>query len=582
MTQVSRIAFLLLVLSACHGSSPTTPVSITISPSTASIDIGGTQRFRATVSGAPDAEITWSLSGDGCANDACGWIDAAGNYSAPDDPPNPPTMTITATVQGNEAKSAAATVTITSRSNAGFSGRYALLFNGFEANDVAVAITGSIEVDGNGRVTGGTLDTNRTVGVQTMAITDGTYSFGADSRGRLNLNTPQGALVFRFAMNAPNPPNHTGRLICFQPGDASRITGSGVIKKQNPAAFAASAFNGEFASGFLGELGPRNPVNTVGRFTLEPSGAISAGLVDTNLAGVAYPAMPSTGNYAAISPTSGRGTAQLGFPSTFGDLHFSFYVVSAVEAFFLSTDARTDSIPILSGPMLKQADRPFTASSMAGPLAFNTTGLNAAGSDVTVGRFDANAVTRTVSGIFDNNAAGVVSSSTAFSGQYNVSIEGRGTLDVQVGGTTVRYVLYMVSSNTALLMQSEAVEAGWGSIEAQTGGPFTTASISGSYVVGTVTPAECGCTSTSGVVTLNGAAGTFAGARDKSKPDGLVPRDLWSGTFEIPAGTNGRGTLTAAVPSTESSAVYVVSPNKLLLVSTESGFNLSAIMVLEK
>jgi len=585
MTKVSRLGFLLLVLSACKGGNSTN-VSITVSPNTASVDIGGTQQFRATVSGAPGAEITWSLSGGGCANDGCGWIDGAGNYTAPDDPPNPATVTITATVQSDEPKSASATVTITTHSNAGFSGRYAILFNGFEANNVGVAITGSIQADGNGGVTGGTLDTNRTAGFQTVTITDGTYSFGADNRGRLNLNTSQGTLTFRFAMNAPNPPNHTGRLICFQPGDSSRITGAGVIKKQNPAAFAVSAFNGDFTAGFLGELGPRTPYNVIGKFTLNTAtGVISSGLLDINLAGASYASMPSTGTYAAISPTTGRGTAQLGFPAPFGNLNFSFFIVSATEAFFLSTDARSDTTPLLSGPMLKQADRPFNASSLAGSLAFNTTGLTSfGGSDVTIGRFDANA--GTVSGIFDNNNAGTIGSNTAFTGSYDVASTGpstgRGTLAVQTGGTTVNYVLYMVSRNTALLMQSDAIEAGWGSIEAQTGGPFTTASISGNYVVGTVTPAECGCTSTSGVVTLNGANGTFVGARDKSKPEGLIPRDVWSGTFEIPAGTNGRGTLTANVPSTELSALYVVSPNKLLLINVETDFNLSTVTILEK
>jgi hypothetical protein len=127
-----------------------------------------------------------------------------------------------------------------------------------------------------------------------------------------------------------------------------------------------------------------------------------------------------------------------------------------------------------------------------------------------------------------------------------------------------------------------ALEAGWGSIEAQTGGPFTTASIAGNYVVGTVTPAECGCTSTSGVVTLNGASGSFLGARDKSKPDGLFPRDVWSGTFAITDGTNGRGTLTATDPSPELSALYVVSPTKLLLINVETDFNLSTVTILEK
>src|SRR5260370_37338676 len=107
----------------------------------------------------------------------------------------------------------------------------------------------------------------------------------------------------------------------------------------------------------------------------------------------------------------------------------------------------------------------------------------------------------------------------------------------------------MVEANRAFLLESDAPEAALGFIDAQSGAPFTTASLSGDYVVGTASPAECGCTSVSGVVSLNGSDGSFLGARDKSRPEGLVPRDPWAGTFAVPSATRGRGTHLCALAS---------------------------------
>jgi hypothetical protein len=131
-------------------------------------------------------------------------------------------------------------------------------------------------------------------------------------------------------------------------------------------------------------------------------------------------------------------------------------------------------------------------------------------------------------------------------------------------------------------MESNSFEAGVGFIEAQSGGPFTTASLSGNYVVGTASPAECGCTSVSGVVSLNGSDGSFLGARDKSRPDGLIPRDSWAGNFAIPAGSGGRGTLTATLPATENSVLYVISPDKVVLINVDAMVHVSVVTTLEK
>jgi hypothetical protein len=585
MNSLSRfLAVLVVMISACGGNAPTSvgPVSVRVSPDVASVDIGGTQRFTATVTGSTHTEVAWTLSGAGCAGVACGAIDAAGLYVAPDDLPTPATFTVTATALADATKSAGAGVTVTATTNARFNGTYAFLFNGFELTNIAVAIAGSFTVDGNGGVLGGVLDLNRTDGVRSVPVTGGSYSFGADNRGRLNLITGKESLFFRFAMTEPNGPNHNGRMICFQPGDASRLTGSGVIKKQTPTALSISAFSGDFAARFSGELGSRNPVGAVGRFTLNGLAGTVTGTIDLNLTGTSYPNAATPGTYSSINATTGRGLARLSFPLPIGELNFSFYIVSPVEAFFLGVDGRDAKHPLLSGPMLKQSGGPFTPASMTGGLVLNATGLTGSGSDVTIGRFETSSATRRLFGKLDKNAAGTIIANKGFTGEYDIAANGRGTLNSHLGTANVPYAFYMIGPNRAFLMESEAPEAGSGWIEAQSGGPFTTASLAGNYVVGTATPAECGCTSISGVVTLNGSAGTFLGSWDKSKPDGLFPRDTWAGTFEVPAGTDGRGTMTAETPSVENSVLYVISPNKLVLINAESTFNVSVVTVLEK
>lgn len=565
----------------CGGRGPASFVTVTVSPAPASVDIGGTQQFTATVTGIAQREVVWTISGAGCSGDACGTIDAAGMYSAPDDPPNPPTFDITATSEADPSWSGSANVTVTTTTNALFNGQYALLLNGFDGHGRA-AIAGSITADGNGGVTGGELDANTTGdGPQRIPVTGGSYSFGADDRGRLSLTTAGQPFFFRFAMSARTPASHNGRLISFRPSDASYFPGSGVIKKQTPEDF--TRFGGNFVAGFSGELDSGRPVAAIGRLYLDSSGAARDGAMDANLTGDRRSDFGITVSCTAID-RNGRGQASLNSrPQHIGDLNFSFYIVSASEAFFVGADRRTGNLPLLSGSVLKQSQASFTPNSMAGPLVFNLTGTTGSGSDVTVGRLHADAAARTLSGgMLDRNAAGIITESRTFTGTYNVAPSGRGTLNFQLDPlTSVAYAFYLVGPNSAFLLQANAPEVGEGFIEAQSGGPFTTASLSEGYIFGTAQPADCNCTNVSGVVTLNGPAGTFMGARDKSASDGLFPRDNWAGTFGV-LSDNGRGRMVATTPSIENSVLYAISPNKFVMINTDPTIVLPVVTIVER
>ena len=87
-------------------------VAVTVSPVTASIPSGGTQQFSASVTGASNTSVKWSLTGAGCGNVTCGTISTNGLYTAPSGGISPTSITVIATSLADAAKSASAQVTV--------------------------------------------------------------------------------------------------------------------------------------------------------------------------------------------------------------------------------------------------------------------------------------------------------------------------------------------------------------------------------------------------------------------------------------------------------------------------------------
>ena len=102
---------ILFVFQGCGGSGASTPppqIFVTVSPSTATVSVGHTQQFTATVTGTTNTSVTWTVAG-GPSN---GTMATSGLYTAPASVPNPATVTVTATSQANASKFATATVTV--------------------------------------------------------------------------------------------------------------------------------------------------------------------------------------------------------------------------------------------------------------------------------------------------------------------------------------------------------------------------------------------------------------------------------------------------------------------------------------
>lgn len=87
-------------------------VAVQVSPNSASVSVGATQQFAATVAGTSNTAVNWSVNGAGCSGVACGTISGGGLYTAPSSVPSPATLLVKATSVADSSKSASASITV--------------------------------------------------------------------------------------------------------------------------------------------------------------------------------------------------------------------------------------------------------------------------------------------------------------------------------------------------------------------------------------------------------------------------------------------------------------------------------------
>ena len=113
----SAVSILLIALAGCGfaGSPPGPPppnVTVTIQPTSASLFLGQTQTFQATVIGSANTNVTWQVNGVTGGSASTGTISSAGLFTAPAILPSSAVATVTAVSQANPRDSASASVTL--------------------------------------------------------------------------------------------------------------------------------------------------------------------------------------------------------------------------------------------------------------------------------------------------------------------------------------------------------------------------------------------------------------------------------------------------------------------------------------
>ena len=540
------------------------PVVVTISPTSATVAIGGQQQFRTKITGSTNTAVDWSVSGAGCSGSGCGTISSTGLYKAPASVPSPPTVIVKASSQIDVSQSASATVSIVANLDAKLNGQYAFQFTGFDSNGVYQA-AGSFTADGTGNIASGLEDVNNTAGAATSVPFTGTYIVSGDNRGVLTLSSAMGTQVFRFALNVAGT---KARFIEF---DASGIRGTGEFEQQDSSAFGRSALKGAYVLSLAGTDSLNSRIGALGIFDFDGSGNILGGSLDVNDGGTLSPTFASFKGIYRVDST-GRGIANLSIPGFAGGaFSFAFYVVSATKLLFISTDQLSPNNPLFGGPAELQSGAPFLTSTFSGPDVFSLSGETSNISQVIVGWIWFDGVSEPFVH-FDQNTGGVVTTGNALTGAYAVGVNGPGTLnlDDSNGHSRVWYI-YTIGPNHAFMMDASSAEVGMGELNPQTvKPPFSNADILGSYLLGSGEPLVSTATLTSGVSGFDGK-NAMSGTEDISRSAGLTAGQAVAGSYSVSSSLNtGRGTLILTSPSGETFALWVASDAEVLGLETDS------------
>jgi hypothetical protein len=108
-----------------------------------------------------------------------------------------------------------------------------------------------------------------------------------------------------------------------------------------------------------------------------------------------------------------------------------------------------------------------------------------------------------------------------------------------------------------------------GHLEPQTPSTFTAKTIQGTLVEGTSAPAVSADRDLSGFLTFDGTS-LVGGTQDESTTAANTPAETVTGTYALSAtgSTDGSGTVTLTSPAAFTGAFYIVSPTKLVMITT--------------
>ena len=381
--------------------------------------------------------------------------------------------------------------------NANLNGQYAFVTNGeVFANGAAaptpLARVGSFTADGNGGITNVGMEDTIAFGIgfnPAVPITGGSYTVNADGRGTLILNLTSGGVPSSINFGIVLTSTSDGLIIDETSTAAQASTASGNFFKQDPTAFTNPVLpvTASYVFDFSGLDGGGAPASFVGEFTAG-SGAITAGFEDVNdnfvITNGAIPPGTLTQDLANTSTLTsfGRGVAQIAGAS------YVFYVVDSTRIRFINSTGA-----MLTGDAVIQSNTiPTTVSSINSGFAFIVAGSTSAGGLTRVGRLTTTGAS--VSNVLvDSNSAATFTQTT---GATNASITldsanpGRGTLTFLGNGlgTPFIFVFYLNSATQGVIQETTLsggapIAVADGTIAAQSGSPFSSSNITGTYAL---------------------------------------------------------------------------------------------------
>jgi hypothetical protein len=278
---------------------------------------------------------------------------------------------------------------------------------------------------------------------------------------------------------------------------------------------------------------------------------------------------------------------------TTGPITYSAYPVSANEAFLVETDqvSGTGSTPFVSViDMLQQTGQPFqTQNTIAGPLAGGLVGNSVDGGIILpeagivqisvansgAGNFDFLYTDNTASTVTSNMASLSVAANPL---SVSYSSDQFGRITTTLASPYFQPVLYLVSATEGFMLTSSAQLGSQppllGHLFAQSAGPFTATSLSGTFVEGSTVPATAAARNLSGFLTLDGVSSTIIGTQDESTTATNTPAEAITGSYSLFDTADGTGSIAInsplSLPTAFTGAFVIVSPTKFVFITTTS------------
>jgi hypothetical protein len=545
-------------------------IGLTTQGSATTVESGGSLVIRANVTNADNMEVTWSMTASVDLS-CCGGLTPQSTdfalYEAPSPVPAAFTVTITATSVQNTAKCASITLTVNAQirlpGSDQLDGQYAFLMQGFNLSDGrGIAVVGSFQADGWGNIAGGTADYYLGPNLAGTANLAGSYTVGTDRRGTVNLGLGATTLHFAAALGRFSGGIATkAAILQTDTGNDTPWVLSGTLWSQDPAWLAPDRIVGPFAFLFNGwnGAGPRGAMG--GTVNAGGNGTFTGGLLDTmTFGGTPVVDTPWTGSFPA---PSSAGRSVLAAPVLTGATGTAvIYVADAGHLLALVYDP-AGSGRVFSGGLWAQA----------GPFGLDS--LNATCVTVqTANHAPAGYTSMTMSGLalFTADGAGNLAASSVdqdYAGnfthwdgpQYTYTVTSNGQASILSGGVPGGK-WYLTGPNRALMLGFDPGMS-VGAILPQTGGPFSAASVNGTYFAIQQPGGALYSDNTSGVATATGD-GTLARTLDLNTAGAVVTGSQATGSFAFTA--NGRAM------DADNNVIYVISPDAFALLGTTTAY----------
>jgi hypothetical protein len=228
--------------------------------------------------------------------------------------------------------------------------------------------------------------------------------------------------------------------------------GLGKAELQTGGPFSNASLNTSYAFGLRGDTGTNlSGIHTVGRFTADGNGGITAGALDAQSDGTLTSNATFTGTYtvaangrAPLSLTIGSGTAQ-----------HVYWMVSPSRAFFLVNDPNK----VAEGTADLQTASSFSNSTPNGQFAYLNDGVTlSAGTIATLLDRVATLQWNGAGGLTFNefiNVSGSISTPGFLTGTYSAASNGRTTGKINGSTNNVNLVFYFVSPSQAYVLQTD-------------------------------------------------------------------------------------------------------------------------------